>query len=36
MPEKYKKMESDITNNNVSYEEIQKAKEILHKAGIKN
>ena len=36
MTEKYKKMESDITNNNVSYEEIQKAKEILHKAGIKN
>ena len=36
MPEKYKKMENDITNNNVTYEEIQKAKDILHKAGIKN
>jgi len=39
MPEKYKKMDNDITNNNnnnISYEEIQNAKEILHKAGIKN
>ena len=31
MPEKYKKMESDITNNNVSYEEIQKAKKYYIK-----
>lgn len=36
MPEKYKKIDDDITNNNVTYEEIQKAKEILHKAGIKH
>ena len=36
MPEKYKKIDDDITNNNVTYEEIQKAKEILHKAGIKD
>ena len=36
MPEKYKKMENDIVDNNITYEEIQKAKDILHKAGIKN
>ena len=37
MPEKYKKLENNTINNNgVTYEEIQKAKQVLDKAGIKN
>ena len=38
MPEKYKKLEHeiDIKKNEINYQEIQKAKEILYRAGIKN
>lgn len=38
MPEKYKNLNNNEINNNneVSFEEIQKARQTLHKAGLKN
>lgn len=38
IPEKYKKLDNnnDINKNQITYEEIKNAKEVLQKAGIKN
>lgn len=38
IPEKYKKLEDNINvnYNNVTFEEIEKARNILHKAGLQN